>query len=272
VAGFQHRADAERLLKEFQERLAKFELEVHPETARLTAFGREAWRNRKRGGQSEARNVHVSGVYALLRRELEWLLSGLAGNGGQADEGQAPTEQAGTARSDARAGRSHREVAEVGGIGLLPRSRREASAFIICHPLALPGSSRFRGSGVSRQVGRPGQFHIFRRPSPSALTSASTEPRMSKSGPLRTATAGRSLTFAALCSRRESADCRGCETGLASSLQCHFHPQRRAIAREALDRQAADSRLPHSRSWSAHARPRRMSFRSLLVSTEAFSV
>jgi len=35
VAGFQHRADAERSLKEFQERLAKFELEVHPDKTRL---------------------------------------------------------------------------------------------------------------------------------------------------------------------------------------------------------------------------------------------
>jgi group II intron reverse transcriptase/maturase len=53
VAGFQHRAEAERFLKEFQERLAKFELEVHPDKTRLIAFGREVWRNRKRGGQSK---------------------------------------------------------------------------------------------------------------------------------------------------------------------------------------------------------------------------
>ena len=42
VAGFQHRADAERFLKEFQERLAKFGLEIHPEKTRLIAFGRFA--------------------------------------------------------------------------------------------------------------------------------------------------------------------------------------------------------------------------------------
>ena len=53
VAGFQHRADAERFLKEFQARLAKFELEVHPDKTRLIAFGREAWRNRKRAGQGK---------------------------------------------------------------------------------------------------------------------------------------------------------------------------------------------------------------------------
>jgi group II intron reverse transcriptase/maturase len=53
VAGFQHRAEAERFLKEFQERLAKFGLEVHPDKTRLIAFGREAWRNRKRAGQGK---------------------------------------------------------------------------------------------------------------------------------------------------------------------------------------------------------------------------
>jgi len=53
VAGFPHRAAAELFLKEFPERLAKFEWEVHPEKTRLIAFGREAWRNRKRAGQEK---------------------------------------------------------------------------------------------------------------------------------------------------------------------------------------------------------------------------
>src|SRR5882672_9833030 len=50
VAGFQHQADAERFLKDFQERLAKFGLEIHPEKTRLIAFGRFAASDcRKRG-------------------------------------------------------------------------------------------------------------------------------------------------------------------------------------------------------------------------------
>ncbi len=53
VVGFQHRAEAERFLREFQERLAKFELEVHPDKTRLIAFGREAWQNRKQVGQEK---------------------------------------------------------------------------------------------------------------------------------------------------------------------------------------------------------------------------
>ena len=50
VAGFQHQADAERFLREFQERLAKFGLELHPEKTRLIEFGRFAART---GGSAE---------------------------------------------------------------------------------------------------------------------------------------------------------------------------------------------------------------------------
>jgi hypothetical protein len=39
---FQHQADAERFLRAFQERLAKFGLEIQPEKMRLIAFGRFA--------------------------------------------------------------------------------------------------------------------------------------------------------------------------------------------------------------------------------------
>jgi hypothetical protein len=50
VVGFQHRAEAERFLKEFQERLAKFGLEVHPEKTRWIEFGRFAQVHRKQRG------------------------------------------------------------------------------------------------------------------------------------------------------------------------------------------------------------------------------
>jgi RNA-directed DNA polymerase len=40
VIGFQYREDAERLVREFQERLGKFGLELHPEKTRLLEFGR----------------------------------------------------------------------------------------------------------------------------------------------------------------------------------------------------------------------------------------
>ena len=53
VVGFEHRADAERFRKEFQERLAKFGLELHPEKTRLIEFGRQAQANRQARGEGE---------------------------------------------------------------------------------------------------------------------------------------------------------------------------------------------------------------------------
>jgi group II intron reverse transcriptase/maturase len=53
VVGFQHRTDAERFLKEFRERLAKFGLELHPDKTRLIEFGRSAARNRKQRGEGK---------------------------------------------------------------------------------------------------------------------------------------------------------------------------------------------------------------------------
>ena len=51
---FQHQADAERFLRDFQERLAKFGLEIQPEKTRLIEFGRFAQANRKRWGAGKA--------------------------------------------------------------------------------------------------------------------------------------------------------------------------------------------------------------------------
>jgi group II intron reverse transcriptase/maturase len=53
VVGFEHRAEAERFLRQFQERLAKFGLELHPEKTRLIEFGRFARVNRQRRGEGE---------------------------------------------------------------------------------------------------------------------------------------------------------------------------------------------------------------------------
>src|SRR5579864_3470592 len=50
VVGFQNRTDAERFLREFRERLAKFGLELHAEKTRLIEFGRFAAENRKQRG------------------------------------------------------------------------------------------------------------------------------------------------------------------------------------------------------------------------------
>src|SRR5579864_1119433 len=122
VVGFQQRTDAERFLMEFKERLAKFELEVHPDKTRLIAFGRDAWRNRKRKSQAKLRTFPFLGFTHYCGENSKGLLSGLAEDGEQANEGQAPAAQARAMRSNARAGRCYREVAETGGTRLLPIS------------------------------------------------------------------------------------------------------------------------------------------------------
>ena len=53
VVGFQHRAEAERFLGEFGERLAKFGVEIHAGKTRLIEFGRSAERNRKQRGEGK---------------------------------------------------------------------------------------------------------------------------------------------------------------------------------------------------------------------------
>jgi RNA-directed DNA polymerase len=48
VLGFQYRADADRFLDEFRERLGKFGLELHPDKTRRIEFGRFAEQSGKR--------------------------------------------------------------------------------------------------------------------------------------------------------------------------------------------------------------------------------
>jgi len=67
VMGFQHRTEAERFLKEFRERLAKFDLELHPDKTRLIEFGRFAARDRKQRGEGKTRDLHLPGLHPLLR-------------------------------------------------------------------------------------------------------------------------------------------------------------------------------------------------------------
>jgi len=53
VMGFQHRREAERFLKDLQDRMQKFGLGLHPEKTRLLEFGRFAGENRRRRGQGK---------------------------------------------------------------------------------------------------------------------------------------------------------------------------------------------------------------------------
>jgi RNA-directed DNA polymerase len=59
VVGFRNRADAERFLGEFRERLAKFGLELHPDKTRLIEFGRFAFRDRNRRGEGKPETLRL---------------------------------------------------------------------------------------------------------------------------------------------------------------------------------------------------------------------
>ena len=61
VLGFQYRADAERFLREWRERLQKFGLELHPGKTRLIEFGRFAARDRKQRGEGKPETFNFLG-------------------------------------------------------------------------------------------------------------------------------------------------------------------------------------------------------------------
>ncbi|MHB8389956.1 MAG: group II intron reverse transcriptase/maturase [Acidobacteriaceae bacterium] len=67
VLGFQYRAEADRFLEEFRERLGKFGLELNPDKTRRIEFGRFAEQDRKRRGEEKPATfdflgfTHISG-------------------------------------------------------------------------------------------------------------------------------------------------------------------------------------------------------------------
>src|SRR3954454_1515989 len=89
VVGFEKRADAERFLAEFRERLAKFGLEF--------AFGEDTadrvWAVRRsepcKAWKGKTGDLHVSGLHALLRETAERGLHCVAQNGKEASGGEA---------------------------------------------------------------------------------------------------------------------------------------------------------------------------------------
>ena len=61
MLGFQHQEEAEQFLKQLQERLAKFGLELHPEKTRLIEFGRYAIERRKKRGEGKPETFNFLG-------------------------------------------------------------------------------------------------------------------------------------------------------------------------------------------------------------------
>ena len=61
VLGFQHRAEAERFLQDWRERLRKFGLELHPDKTRLIEFGRFVAASRKQRGKGKPETFNFLG-------------------------------------------------------------------------------------------------------------------------------------------------------------------------------------------------------------------
>ena len=99
--GVPARAEAERFLEEFRERLAKFGLEVHPEKTRLIEFGRYAEGTGSSEGEGKPETFTFLGFTHYCGENSKGYFHGVAADGGQADEGQAAAGEAGAARADA---------------------------------------------------------------------------------------------------------------------------------------------------------------------------
>ena len=81
VVGFEFKTEAEKFWKELRERMAKFQLELHPDKTRLLEFGRHAAQNRKERGLGKPETfaflgfTHICGTtskgrFAVLRQTV----------------------------------------------------------------------------------------------------------------------------------------------------------------------------------------------------------
>jgi group II intron reverse transcriptase/maturase len=68
VLGFQYRAEAERFLQDWRERLRKFDLELHPDKTRLIEFGRFAAVDRKQRGEGKPETFNFLGFTHICGR------------------------------------------------------------------------------------------------------------------------------------------------------------------------------------------------------------
>ena len=68
VAGFEHKADAQRFHADLQQRLEKFALSLHPDKTRLIEFGRAAAQNRARRGLGKPETFDFLGLTHICGR------------------------------------------------------------------------------------------------------------------------------------------------------------------------------------------------------------
>jgi len=111
VVGFERRDEAERFLKEFGERLAKFGLELHPEKTRRIEFGPNAARDRR--ARREGKPESFTRLFPDPKTD-----------GAEAIRGETADPQADAAQSHARAGTEGRGVVGACAERALPILRR----------------------------------------------------------------------------------------------------------------------------------------------------
>jgi RNA-directed DNA polymerase len=68
VLGFEQRTEAERFLRELEERMGRFGLELHPEKTRLIEFGRHAESNRRQRGEGKPETFDFLGFTHICAR------------------------------------------------------------------------------------------------------------------------------------------------------------------------------------------------------------
>ena len=144
VVGFQSRTEAERFLKEFRERLAKFGLELHAEKTRLIEFGRFAVENRNRRGVGKPETFTFLGFThycGKLRKDGAFIIWRETAKKRLVAKIQAIKTEL-KRRPPSRAARVRRSMAPEGDLWLLPipRSSRQlapASTFPLADTLGL---------------------------------------------------------------------------------------------------------------------------------------
>jgi RNA-directed DNA polymerase len=135
VAGFEHRAEAERFAAEMRDRMAAFGLALHPEKTRLIEFGRQAADGPAGARSRQAGDVQLPGLHPHLCGGPARPLPAPAQEPERPGARHAAEGQGSLAAPDARDDRRAGCLAAAGGDGLLRLSRR---AHQRRRPLGLP--------------------------------------------------------------------------------------------------------------------------------------
>ena len=161
VLGFQYRADAERFLRDWRERLQQFGLELHPDKTRLIEFGRFAVASRKQRGEGKPETfdflgfTHIggqsrkNGKFLVLRKTMR-----------KATSHKAERAKGGASTALARISGGTREMVEERCTGLLQRSccareYRQSEKFSARSDAALAAGTPSSWSEASDDVGPP---------------------------------------------------------------------------------------------------------------------